>query len=192
MQIIYPSTFYSHVYVDIPHDLMKHVIGINGKWFKYTCKICKVHNMWFNKSRSVVEIWGPLDNLMSANYAIQTRLNVIKDRFSFNDFENVKTWPVDTYSEILLNEISFDETFIGSQLSNDDIRILIGKYGKGFKNITRESGVSFIWYNSVHRSIQIWGLNNDINKAKEIILDRINTIFTNNLNDNNNDVTTQE
>ena len=179
MQIVYPSTFYSHVKVDMPHELMKHVIGTNGKWFKFTCDRCIVSNIWFNKERSIVEIWGPINNLMAANYAIQTRINVIKDRFSFKDEEeHVKMWPNDDYEEMLLCEISINDNFVGSQLSIHHIRILIGKFGSGFKKITRESGVSFIWYNSNLQSIQLWGLRENIDKAKEIIIDRINAIIT--------------
>ena len=178
MQLVYPSTFYSHVRVDIPHELMKFVIGVNGKWFKYTCEKCSVSNIWFNKNRSIVEIWGPIHNLMSANYAIQSRINVIKNRFSFDDKDSVKMWSNDDYEEILLQEFSIDEKFLGSQLSMDHVRVLIGKHGNGFKRITRESGVSFIWYNSLQQSIQIWGQKEDIEKAKAIIMDRINTIFS--------------
>lgn len=184
MQLIYPSTFYSHVHVDIPHDLMKHVIGTNGKWFKYTCEKCSVSNIWFNKTRSIVEIWGPIHNLMAASYAIQSRINVIKNRFSFEDKDSVKMWSNDECEEILLQEFSIDDQFIGSQLSTDHVRVLIGKHGNGFKRITRESGVSFIWYNSVHQSIQIWGLKDDIEKAKTIIMDRINTIFNTMMHEN--------
>jgi hypothetical protein len=168
----------------MPHDLMKHVIGLNGKWFKYTCDKCVVSNIWFNKEKSIVEIWGPIDNLSAANFAIQTRINVIKDRFSFMDEEDdVKMWRNDDYEEMLFNEIVINDNFIGSQLNINHIRILIGRHGNGFKRITRESGVSFIWYNSVAQSIQIWGYKSDIEKAKAIILDRINTIFTNTLVD---------
>ena len=178
MQIMYPSTFYSHVKVDIPHELMKHVIGVNGKWFKYTCEKCFVANIWFNKNRSIVEIWGPIHNLMAANYAIQSRINVIKSRFSFDNKEPVKMWPNDEYEEILLKEISIDDKFVGSQLSMDHLRILIGKFGNGFKRIPRESEASFIWYNSVQQSIQLWGTREGIDKAKDIIIDRVNTIFS--------------
>lgn len=178
MQIVYPSTFYSHVKVDIPHELMKHVIGTNGKWFKFTCERCVVSNIWFNKERSIVEIWGPINNLMAANYAIQTRINVIKDRFSFEDDNtNVKMWKNDDYEEMLLSEISINDSFVGSQLSMSHVRVLIGKFGNGFKKITRESGVSFIWYNNSQQSIQIWGLRQNIEKAKQIIIDRINSII---------------
>ena len=177
MQLVYPSTFYSHVHVDIPHDLMRHVIGTNGKWFKYTCEKCLVSNIWFNKTRSIVEIWGPIHNLMAATYAIQSRINVIKNRFSFDEQEKVTMWSNDEYEEILLQEFSIDDRYVGSQLSMDHVRVLIGKNGNGFKRITRESGVSFIWYNSPNQSIQIWGLHADITKAKAIIMDRINAIF---------------
>lgn len=185
MQIVHPSTFYTHVHVDLPHELMKHVIGTNGKWFKYTCDKCVVSNIWFNKERSIVEIWGPIANLMPANFAIQARINVIKDRFSFkDDTDNVKMWPNDEFEEVMLSEISINDNFIGSHLSSDHIRILIGKFGHGFKRITRESGVSFIWFDIDKQSIQIWGLKDDIEKAKLILIARINSIVTNDTNVN--------
>lgn len=177
MQIVYPSTFYSHVHVDIPHELMKHVIGKNGKWFKFTCDKCVVSNIWFNKERSLVEIWGPINNLMTAKYAIENRINVIKNRFDYKEVDDVPKWQKDEYEEISLVDLSMDDKFIGSAITMEHIKMLIGKFGNGFKKITRDSGCSFIWYNSTNKSIQIWGLKDNISSAKNNILENINIIF---------------
>lgn len=180
MQIAYPATFYSHVYVDIPHDLMKHVIGTKGKWFKITCEKCNVANIWFNKQRSLVEIWGPINNLSTASFAIESRINVIKDRFAYRVKESDQpiTWQKDDYEEHPLSELVLHEDFIGSEITMDHIRILIGKHGSTFKRITKLSGSSFVWFNSSNQSIQVWGLRESIDKAKAMILERLNDIFT--------------
>jgi hypothetical protein len=168
MQMDYPTIFYSHVHVDIPHDLMKHVIGVNGRWFKHMCQKTMVNYIWFNKKRSLVEIWGPIQYLMLANYAVQSRINFIKDRYAPtppSDF----TWQKDSYYELDLNNPEH-------LIEKENVKFLIGKQGSNFKNITRQAGVSFIWYNPQNHNVQIWGLVDDINNAVRLLKDRISYI----------------
>lgn len=162
MNVQLPPTFYSHVKVDIPHELMKHVIGKNGKWFHFTSQQCGVNYIWFNKKRNIVEIWGPTQNLMYAVYGIQTRINYIKNRFTtpelIQEYSKDIHWPVDEYCEYNLNETEH-------KFNPEMIRFLIGKNGKNFKKITRESGVSFLWYNKYNNSVCIWGPRVSIDTA---------------------------
>ena len=170
---MFPAKFYTHVRVDIPHDLMKHVIGTNGRWFKLTSDKCMVDYIWFNKQRSIVEIWGPLHNLMAAHYAILSRINFIKERFIVEHNEtcddNKITWPNDSYMEVDLNNPDH-------LLDVINVKFLIGRQGIHFKHITKQSGVSFIWYNVTNHCIQIWGLQSDIPKAIGLIKERISQI----------------
>jgi hypothetical protein len=167
MHIQHPSTFYAHVKVDISNDLMKHVIGVKGKWFKYTCNKCDVSNIWYNKKRNIVEIWGPINNLMTAFYAIENRIKIIKDRFHIDKSEDVLTWPADDYFEFPLSD--------AMEGGYDDhiVKRLIGTTGHNFKRITRESGVSFIWYNHHQKVIQIWGLSEDIRTATGMLQSKL-------------------
>lgn len=170
MAMHYPSTFYTHVKVNIPHDLMKHVIGTDGKWFKCVREKCEVFNIWFNKERNIVEIWGPIANLMQAHYVIQNRINVIKDRFVFEDTMSDLSWPADEYHEFNLKEHD-------TQCDNAVVKRLIGVTGHNFKKITRESGVSFIWYNPTHQLIQIWGLEANIEIANTMLIESMHRIM---------------
>jgi hypothetical protein len=149
---------------------MKHVIGAKGKWFRLTCEKCMVNYIWFNKLRSIVEIWGPIHNLMVAHYAILSRINFLKERFIVDDCKSTpRNWPNDVFMELDLN---VPDTFLDVMY----IKYLIGKNGHNFKQITEKSGVSFIWYNSSLHRIQIWGLEKDIPDAINLIKDKINAI----------------
>lgn len=172
-----PSCFYIHVHVNISHELMKHVIGKKGRWFDKISKDTSVNKIWFNKKRSIVEIWGPTTNLINAQYAIQSRINFIKNRFqeaitaASDDSENMEimtTWPNDEYHEMPLfgEEVCLDPTHV---------KFLIGSDGVFFKFVTRKAGVSFVWYNCSNHSVQIWGQSEDILKAVEMIKDKIKT-----------------
>jgi hypothetical protein len=173
MQFMYPSNFYTHVHVDIPHELMKHVIGTKGKWFHVIKEKCMVSYVWFNKKRSIVEIWGPINYLMSAYYSVLQRITFIKERFAheliISDKEVTQNWPNDSYAELDLNSI---ENFV----SHDMIKFLIGRNGQNFKSITKASGVSFIWYNSQKHCIQIWGLSEDIKNSMSMLQSKITQI----------------
>jgi hypothetical protein len=172
-----PFSFYVHVPVDIPHVLMKHVIGKNGKWFRFTTQHTNVRNIWFNKSRSIVEIWGPVQNLMYAAYAIQERINYVKNRFKDclegDDGVVVRhEWPNDEYVEFPLTTEEYN-------LDPAIVRHFIGKDGRHFKKITRETGVSFIWYHMYRHCIQIWGPSEALVQAKEMLKNNIMAIASN-------------
>ena len=54
----------------------------------------------------------------------------------------------------------------------DDIElipIIIGKSGFFFKNITRISGVEYIWYDNNLKKIYIWGSIENTKKALELL-----------------------
>ena len=173
MQIIYPSVFYNHVHVDISHDLMKHVIGTKGRWFKSIIDKCNVTYIWFNKKRSIVEIWGPIDNLMAANYSVRSRINFIKDKFPILETDQ----PMDNTSPTYIWRVDkMEELDLVYCLDVDHIKYLIGRNGFNFKEITRKSGVSFIWYNTQSHGIQIWGLTDDIITAKSMLMTKVDEI----------------
>lgn len=170
-----PSSFYIHVPVDVPHVLMKHVIGKNGKWFHLTTQHTGVSGIWFNKTRSIVEIWGPVQHLVCAAYAIQNRINYVKHRFKDcvddGDTDDViqRTWPNDEYFEVPLTT---DEYHLDPGL----IKHLIGKDGRHFKKITRDSGVSFLWYHAYRNCVQVWGPSTSIPQAAQMIQQAISDL----------------
>ena len=169
----YPSTFYIHVKVDIPDEYMKHVIGKNGRHFKNIALQTNVSYIWYNKKRSIVEIWGLIDNLSIAAYAVQTRLNYIKEKLltqeQIDNYSKLLSWPNDEYFEYDLNneENLFNVNYI---------HLLIGKEGKNFKYITKTSEASFIWYNNYKNCIQIWSPKDNLEKSIALLENHIQHI----------------
>ena len=169
----YPSTFYIHVKVDIPDEYMKHVIGKNGRHFKNIALQTNVSYIWYNKKRSIVEIWGLIDNLSKAAYAVQTRLNYIKEKFltqeQIENYSKLFNWPNDEYFEYDLNN---DENLFNVNY----IHFLIGKEGKNFKYITKKTEASFIWYNNIKNCIQIWSPKENLEKSIALLENHIQHI----------------
>jgi hypothetical protein len=120
---------------------------------------------------------------MTAFYAIQNRIKIIKDRFDIiksEDTTNVFTWPTDDYFELSLTELVERNGCTNSDLI---VKQLIGITGNNFKKITRDSGVSFIWYHHQNDVIQIWGLSEDIKIAVEMLFSKyLDLISKNNSN----------
>lgn len=171
MKLYYPNTFYSNICVDIPEQLMKYVIGKNGRCFKEIGQKCKVHYIWYNKKRSLVQIWGPVSNIMSAHFCVLSRIAFVKHQFTLDlpKHEPPQTvWKPDELFEIEL----FDK------IEESHVKFLIGKNGSFFKNITKQSGASFIWYNPQTHTLQIWGTQEDFQVAKEAIMEKIAQITT--------------
>lgn len=171
MQI--PATFYNHVKVDIPDELMRHVIGKNGRFFKEIAIQAGVNYIWYNKTRHIVEIWGIMDNLVKAAFRVQTRIHFIKERFTtpeqLSSYKEHLHWDNDEYCEYDLNndEREFEKGYMD---------LLIGREGKHFKWITRMSGSSFLWYNNQKHCIQIWAPQENLNKTIELLNKHVNHV----------------
>jgi phosphate starvation-inducible protein PhoH len=63
-------------------------------------------------------------------------------------------------------------------LTNDEVKYLIGKKGKHFKQITKEANVSFIWYDENNHSVVIWGPQENLNTAVQLLYKQIEKIKT--------------
>ena len=62
---------------DINSEVMKIVIGKNGKVFKAITHQSNVQYIWYNIENKYIEIWGPEHNLQDAYNRIITRLTDI-------------------------------------------------------------------------------------------------------------------
>ena len=58
------------------------------------------------------------------------------------------------------------------------MKYIIGKAGSVFKSITFESGVDYIWYNAELDIIQIWGMEDCLEDAKDRINARIEEVIS--------------
>lgn len=58
-------------------------------------------------------------------------------------------------------------------LSNDQIRKLIGRNGYYFNVITKKSKVSYLWFDNQRKVIEIWGPIIHLESAKRRLIDRM-------------------
>jgi len=63
-------------------------------------------------------------------------------------------------------------------VSDEIMKISIGRGGKVFKAITREASVNYIWYNKEKHYIEIWGPESNLQDALKRVFDRIQKIIT--------------
>lgn len=58
---------------------------------------------------------------------------------------------------------------------------IIGKDGRNFKDITRQSGVHYIWYNNTNDTLQFWGPTIEaVNFCMLLLLKHIHATYVNN------------
>ena len=63
-------------------------------------------------------------------------------------------------------------------VSDEIMKISIGRNGKVFKAITRQSNTQYIWYNKEKHFVEIWGPEQNLPDAYKRVFDRIQKIIT--------------
>ena len=161
------STFYSFVYVD-PSLNFYNIIGRYGRHLKRCVRTTGVDSVWLN-SRSEpprIEIYGPRHRLEDARVYMTTHLkNIWKDQAKLTNFE--------------LTNLEADRCVsipLGGLLDKDLVKLLIGRKGHCFKQITRDTRVSFIWYDFDLNQIRIWGQSQTVEHAVVMILTRVSEL----------------
>jgi len=158
------QTFYKHLWVTIPKEHMKHVVGRKGINLKACCTRTGVDSVWYNMERNSIEIYGPSDCLDSAIHYMEGRLMQIREKIPIKEMEEYLAQ--DNDGEHIQEEM---DTYVSSSLhgliSKENIKYVIGKNGYNFKKITKESNVSFIWYDDNYHIITVWGPKQNISKA---------------------------
>jgi phosphate starvation-inducible protein PhoH len=163
------TTFYKHVVVDFPHLYMKQVVGKKGYNLKQCCSKTGVDSVWFNMKRNIVEIYGPSVNLEKANEFLEERMKAVRSKVPVAEMEEYKKQY--TFFE--------DSTITGSldgALDKSDVKYLIGKKGKHFKRITKESNVSFIWYDEINHNVIIYGPQYNLDSAIKMLFSQIEKV----------------
>ena len=175
------TIFYKHIVVDIPHPYMKYVVGKKGVHLKQCCSTSGVNSVWFNMKRNIVEIYGPSDKLENASSYLEKRIEKVRSKVPSTEMEEFKK----TMNFCTDTQVSGS---LEGALSKDDVKYLIGKKGKHFKTFTKEANVSFIWYDESSHAVVIWGPQENINIAVQLLYKQIEKIksFTPSLN--NDDV----
>jgi polyribonucleotide nucleotidyltransferase len=154
--------FYKHIEIDIPHVYMKTVIGKKGKNLKKCCADNGIKHAWFNMNRSLIEIWGTRENLCVAEERLSQQIDVVRKTIHPEEMQKFKSGYKANVPDVMVSG-SLDD------ISLENVKQLIGKDGRNFKRITRESGVSFVWYNSQNHTIDIWGPPEQIKNAIDML-----------------------
>lgn len=165
------TTFYKHVVVDIPYAYMKYVVGKKGVHLKQCCSTSGVNSVWFNTKRNVVEIYGPSDKLEKASSFLEKRMEKVRAKVPSTEMEE--------YKKTMSSTCSTDTQVSGSlegALTREEVKYLIGKKGKHFKTFTKEANVSFIWYDDVNHNVVIWGPQENLNTAVQLLFKQIEKI----------------
>lgn len=166
------NTFYKHVIVDIPHVYMKTVVGKKGANLKTYCKQYKMNNIWFNMKRNLIEIWGPKESLNDVAGLIHKKITNVKKKIPKEELSNC-------IAQLSVSDDAFTCGSLEESISKENVKYLIGKNGINFKNITRLSNVSYIWYNDEKHSLDIWGPNENLQTAIGMLFSLITTVNNN-------------
>ena len=164
--------FYRHVNVDVPPTYMKLIVGKKGKHLKQSCVELGVKNIWFNMKRNILEIWGPRTNLTKAADHFIGKIDIIRKKIPDQELK--------TFIESFVRE---EDVFVSGSVdgvvTKEKMRLLIGKSGRHFKRITKETGVSFIWYNDETNSIDVWGPKDSLAACVQELASWMNTFEQN-------------
>jgi len=154
------DNFYKHVMVDVPPVYMKQIVGKKGKHLKQCCVDFGVNNIWFNMNRHILEIWGPKMNIDKAADHFMKKIDTVRMNIPISELK--------THLDLVKREEDMHVSgSVDGVITKDQLKLLIGKNGRHFKRITRDSGVSFIWYNDENNSIDIWGPKDNLSSCIE-------------------------
>jgi len=176
--IMGPSIWYTNIFVTLPKDVMKHIIGKNGSNFAKFSKKLALQYIWFNSDTNALTLYGEPDKLDVAKMHMyeliesavkQYAPDLITNMYNNNPIEDVMT------------NISLENV-----IEKEKCKYLIGINGKNFNKITRDSNIYFMWYDNTTHSIKLYGTKYHTLKAIEKVYDRVKIIkdFNNEKEDN--------
>ena len=119
------AAYYHEIPITVQTDLIKHVIGANGKYFNAITKASGVFYIWFRKERNIIEVWGPsVPSMDSAVKRIFDRMELIKQRFSISQIQPIKQRFSISQEEIEWKAIcdTFSTKNIGSWADDEDLQ----------------------------------------------------------------------
>lgn len=142
-------SFYKNVYINLPYNTVKHIIGKNGSNFMKMSEKFNLNYIWYNKDTNAITLYGPEEHLDEAVKHVKRTIEGYTKKFS------------PEYANNIYNTNTMDETCthlsLKNVLNNDEVKHLIGFQGYTFKDITRKTNVYFIWYDNQEHEIKIWG-----------------------------------
>lgn len=172
-----PSTWYSNIFVSLPKDVMKHIIGKNGSNFTKLSTKLGLKYIWFNSDTNALTLYGERDKLEAAKAHMYEIIESTVRRYAPDLINNVyNSNPIEDVMTILSLE---------NVIERDQCKHLIGLNGKNFKKITRDSNIYFMWYDDETHSIKVYGTKYHTLKAIQKVHERLRIIknFTEELDD---------
>ena len=155
------AVFYRNIYINLPYDTVKHIIGKNGYNFTKMSEKFNLNCIWYNKDTNAITIYGPKEHLDEAEKNVKKVIEGYTKKFSNDFIDNI-------YNTNTMNEIC-TELSLKNVLDIDQVKHLIGQNGFSFKQITRKANVYFIWYDNESHVIKIWGTEYHTLKAIKMI-----------------------
>jgi hypothetical protein len=163
------ETFFKNIYLNIPYDAIKHIIGKNGSNFTKISAKNNLNYMWYNKDANAITMYGPTEVLPIAYKNICNVIEGYVKKFAPDFCKNI--YNTNTMDD-KMTELSLKDSLV-----EEDVKVLIGINGIIFKEITRKSNVYFIWYNNQSHSIHIWGSKFHTINAIRLLQTHVNAII---------------
>lgn len=162
------STWYSNIFVSLPKDVMKHIIGKNGSNFTKLSTKLGLKYIWFNSDTNALTLYGERDKLEAAKTHMYEVIESTVKRYAPDLLTNVyNSNPIEDVMTILS---------LHNVIEKEQCKHLIGLNGKNFKKITRDSNIYFMWYDDETHSIKVYGTKYHTLKAIQKVHERLRII----------------
>ena len=155
------TTFYRNIYINLPRDVVKHIIGKNGSNFTRMSEKFNLNYIWYNKDTNAITLYGLGSQLEEAEKYVKKVIEGYTKKFSPELIDNIynNNSMIDECTEVSLKNV----------VDANQVKHLIGHEGLNFKEITKKSNVYFIWYDSQDHVIKICGTHYHTLKAIKMI-----------------------
>lgn len=160
--------FYQNIYLNLPKDVIKHIVGSKGRNFTEVAAKCKLSSIWYNPDTASIILYGEKKYLEDARVYMYKVIEAYVRRFAPDMIHC-------TYNGNPLEETSTNLSLDGL-IDQSNCKHVIGRGGQHFKKITRESNVSFIWYLESTNTIQVFGTKYNTIRAIKLLHEHINEV----------------
>ena len=163
-----PKTFYANIYLRLPAEVIKHVIGKNGQGFIQISEKLDLDYIWYNKNTNAITLYGQSGILEFAKAQMCEHIEDIVLKHMPSLMLQSKIYNTNPMSE--------EETSVSLRnvIDKEDVKHLIGAGGNNFKKITKATNVYFIWYNEEEHYVKIWGTEHSTMLAVKALYDLVN------------------
>lgn len=100
--------------------------------------------------------------------------------------ENIQSFNMQNNSGVYNPPIDDPMITMDATFENDVLKQVIGRDGCYFKQITKQTGVSYIWHHKDQNKIEIWGPENLLQRAVSSIEYRLYIVFLKMVQNNQN------